>query len=46
MFGLGKKRKTYNSEVTAKLNDEYKIDTNDNPLFPGVLKYLEYIDKA
>jgi len=46
MFGFGKKRKTYNGDVDLKLNNVYGIDTHDNPLFPGALKYLEFIDKA
>lgn len=37
-------RKKYNGAVDVKLNNEYQIETRDNPHFPGILKYLEFID--
>lgn len=43
MFGF-RNRKKYNGTVDVKLNNEYQITTQDNPKFPGVLKYLELID--
>ena len=43
MFGF-RSRKKYNATVDVKLNNEYQIRTQDNPKFPGVLKYLELID--
>lgn len=46
MFGLFKNRKRYNGDVDTKLNNEYQIVTRDNPLFPGMLAYLELIDQA
>lgn len=32
--------------MDTKLNNEYQIVTRDNPLFPGMLAYLELIDNA
>ena len=46
MFGFFKNRKRYNGDVDTKLNNEYQIVTRDNPLFPGMLAYLELIDNA
>jgi len=43
MFGF-RNRKKYNETVDVKLNNEYQIRTQDNPKFPGILKYLELID--
>jgi hypothetical protein len=45
MFGF-RSRMKYNATVDIKLNNEYNIKTQDNPLFPGVLKYLELIDAS
>jgi len=45
MFGFGK-RKQYNGAVDAKINKEYRIDTQNSPGFPGALAYLGLIDKA
>ena len=45
MFGFGR-RKKYNSIIDTKLNNEYQIETRDNPKFLGILAYLELIDKA
>jgi hypothetical protein len=43
MFGF-RNRKKYNAAVDVKLNNEYQIRTQDNPNFPGILKYLQLID--
>jgi len=43
MFGF-RNRKKYNAAVDVKVNNEYQIQTQDNPNFPGILKYLEIID--
>jgi hypothetical protein len=45
MFGAGK-RKRYNGVVDVKLNNEYQIDTQNGPGFPGTLYYLGLIDNA
>ena len=45
MFGFGN-RKKYNAAVDIKVNNEYQIDTQDNPKFPSILKYLEIIDAS
>ena len=39
-------RKKYNGTVDIKLNNEYQIKTRDNKAFPGMLAYLEIIDKG
>ena len=39
-------RKRYNGTVDIKLNNEYQIQTKDNKAFPGMLAYLEIIDKG
>jgi hypothetical protein len=51
-MGLGDsllgKRKQYNGRVDSILKDKLKIDTNheSDPRFPGVLSYLNLIDKG
>lgn len=45
MFGFGN-RKKYNGVIDTKLNNEYQIQTRENPKFPGALAYLELIDIA
>ena len=46
MFGLFKSRKKYNGVVDVKVNSDYRIQTRDNPYFPGVLAYLDLLDNA
>jgi hypothetical protein len=46
LFGVGRKRKLYNGAVDTKLNNEYQIRTRDNPSFPGMIAYLQFIDNA
>jgi hypothetical protein len=44
MFGSGR-RKRYNGAVDVKLNNEYQINTQNSPGFPGALAYLR-LDNA
>jgi hypothetical protein len=46
MFGLFRNREKYNGTVDTKLNNEYQIQTRNNPRFPGLVVYLDLIDKA
>ena len=48
MFGLGRKRKTFDFEVTSTLQQVLKIDTDNrtNKRFPGYLVYMDYLDAA
>lgn len=39
-------RKKFNGNVDHLLTSAYKIVTRDNPIFPGVLAYLEMLDQA
>lgn len=41
-----KSRKKYNSIVTEKITQKYKIQIDNNPKFPGVLRYYELLDNA
>jgi hypothetical protein len=45
MFGF-RNRKRFNGKVDEKLNKEYRISTQQNPKFPGVIAYLGMIDEA
>ena len=45
MFGFRKKKK-YNGLIDVKLNNEYQIDTRNNPYFPNLSDYLHYLDRA
>jgi len=47
MFSFGA-RKEYDGEITAKLNNDFKIDTEHakNPNFPGILTYYAFLDEA
>ncbi len=48
MFGLGRKRKTFDFEVTSTLQQVLKIDTDNqtNKRFPGYLVYMDLLDAA
>ncbi len=41
-----KNRKKYNFIVTEKLTGKYKIQIDNNPKFPGTLRYYELLDNA
>lgn len=46
MFGLFKNRKRFNGDVDTKINNEYDIQTRNNPLFPSMTRYLQVLDEA
>ena len=47
MFGFGA-RKKYDQEVTARLNNDFKIITDNtvNTSFPAILWYYKFLDEA